>query len=276
LLSDDPWEKLISEQEFREAIQEYGYYQCPLSFPEYKKKYQLTLKRQTPAYLSIDFWSNRSKTLRDKKLYVIRTGKGRFVIFSEDRFAKPYLDLRIDRTKAFTVKDVQGYKHLKAAFRDNYQEDVNLEHLRMLGIYDQLVSEVCGTDNYLIGPRGGRNSKLKICLNDKEHLSRPAVFDYHGQEELDYTIWTEDSVLVFEAKQTQSSSGGLDIGWHKLAYPCHRFKNYENLNIIPIYYLRRGSIVYLFVFHRMQFHNEGLLLNDTRQFTPIVTFRIDL
>lgn len=43
-------------------------------------------------------------------------------------------------------------------------------------------------------------------------------FDYNGQEDLDYTIWTEDSVLVFEA--VISSSGGLDIGWHKLAFPC--------------------------------------------------------
>jgi hypothetical protein len=50
--------------------------------------------------------------------------------------------------------------------------------------------------------------------------NEPVFFDYSGQEDLDYTIWTEDSVLVFEAKQFISSSGGLDIGWHKLAFPC--------------------------------------------------------
>jgi hypothetical protein len=32
------------------------------------------------------------------KLYVLRIGKGRFVIFSEERFPKPYLELRKDDT----------------------------------------------------------------------------------------------------------------------------------------------------------------------------------
>jgi len=75
LLSDDPWEKLLLEQEFRDAINENGYFQYPISFPYYKKKYKLTLNRQTPSYLSIDFWSGQSGTLRNEKLYVIRTGK---------------------------------------------------------------------------------------------------------------------------------------------------------------------------------------------------------
>jgi hypothetical protein len=56
------------------------------------------LKSRAPAYLSIDFWSGQSKELIKNKLYVLRRGKGRFVIFSDERFPKPYLELRKDDT----------------------------------------------------------------------------------------------------------------------------------------------------------------------------------
>ena len=100
-------------------------------------------------------------------------------------------------------------------------------------------------------------------------------FDYNGHEDLDYTIWTEDSVLVFEAKQFISASGGLDIGWHKLAFPCYRFYDYKGLNIIPIYYLRQQHSIYLFVFPRMEFYNGGILVNDITKYTPTKVLRID-
>ena len=56
------------------------------------------MKSRAPAYLSIDFWSGQSKELIKNKLYVPSRGKGRFVIFSEKRFTKPYLELQIDET----------------------------------------------------------------------------------------------------------------------------------------------------------------------------------
>ncbi len=40
----------------------------------------------TPSYLSIDFYSRQPKELRDRNCYVIRTGKGNFAIFEENRF----------------------------------------------------------------------------------------------------------------------------------------------------------------------------------------------
>jgi hypothetical protein len=80
---------------------------------------------------------------------------------------------------------------------------------------------------------------------------------------------------VFEAKQFQNQYG-FDIGWHKLAYPVLRFKDYEGLDIIQIYHLRIKDTIYLFVFNKVKFYNDTLLLNDMKNFTPSMTFRIDL
>jgi len=56
---------------------------------------------------------------------------GRFVIFSEERFTKPYLELRKDDT----VIDIdfelpENYDYLRKAFKNHYQEATNLEYLR--------------------------------------------------------------------------------------------------------------------------------------------------
>jgi hypothetical protein len=279
LASDNPWQKLIGEPEFRNAIDNKGYYESNLSFQPFVKKYELTLKSRPPAYLSIDFWSGQSKVLTKNKLYVLRTGKGRFVIFSEERFPKPYLELRRDDS----VTDIdfelpENYEHLRKAFRNHYQEATNLEYLRFIGVYDKLIEELFEKSNrhYFIGPRGNRNSDFRLYLIDKMKPNEPVLFEYSGQEDLDYTIWTEDSVLVFEAKQFISSSGGLDIGWHKLAFPCYRFYDFEGLNIIPIYYLRQQHSIYLFIFSRMEFYNGGVLLNDISKYTPVKVFRINV
>jgi hypothetical protein len=44
------------------------------------------------------------------------------------------------------------------------------------------------------------------------------IITYKGQAELDYTLWTRDSVLLLEAKQVKKGDPKyhLDIGWHKL------------------------------------------------------------
>jgi len=81
-------------------------------------------------------------------------------------------------------------------------------------------------------------------------------------------------VLVFEAKQTKS--GGLDIGWHKLALPCYRFRNLEGLNVIPVYFLRRGDVVNLFVFNPMDLQKDGIVVNDDNRFNQYSVFRVNL
>jgi hypothetical protein len=273
---DEPWQKLLEENEFWQTIDNSGYYESPYpSFESYKKRYGLNLNNKAPFYLSIDFWSSQPKTLTSKRLYVMRTGRGRFVILSLDRFAKPYLELIVDNAKQIAPSPVARFDHLKRSFREHYQEDTNLEQLRMLGVYDEIVSRVGGTDKYLIGPRGNRASSFKMLMRDKER-TEPVGFGYEGQEELDYTIWTDDVVFVFEAKQQQSSVGGLDIGWHKLALPSYRFSKYEGLNIVPVYYLRRNHVVYLFVFPKLHFRNDAVVMNDTRQQVPQWIFRVDI
>lgn len=93
---------------------------------------------------------------------------------------------------------------------------------------------------------------------------------------MDYTIWTEDVVLVFEAKQNKSNSGGLDVGWHKLAFTSQRFLKIENLSVIPVYYLRQNNIIYLFVFPKMTSFRDGIILNDESQFSKYETFKVVL
>jgi hypothetical protein len=91
--SDDPWQKLANESGFLNEIEKEGCYQSPIPFELFKRKYGLQLRLKTPSYLSIDFWSKQSKTLTERGLYVMRTGRGNFVILDDRRFPKPYLQL---------------------------------------------------------------------------------------------------------------------------------------------------------------------------------------
>ncbi|MGB8036415.1 MAG: hypothetical protein WCF03_21570 [Nitrososphaeraceae archaeon] len=149
MAADNPWQKLIEEQEFQDAIHKNGYYQSNLSFQPFVRKYQLTLKNRAPAYLSIDFWSGQSHVLTKNKLYVIRIGKG-----------------RVELQKNGTTIDL--------------------------------------------------------------HFTIPENYELVG------------------------------------------------LNIVPIYYLRQRNFVYLFIFPKMDFYNDGILLNDVTKFTPTKIFRINV
>ena len=63
----------------------------------------MKLSGPTPGYLSIDFYSRQPKELRDRNCYVIRTGKGNFVIFDENRFG--FFEVRILGTVGREVKE---------------------------------------------------------------------------------------------------------------------------------------------------------------------------
>lgn len=90
-----------------------------------------------------------------------------------------------------------------------------MEYFRFIALYDQLVEHLFNTSNtYFIGARGNRNSSFRICITDKSRPIEPIYFGYNGREELDYSIWTKDSVLAFESKQFRTSSLlGLGFGW---------------------------------------------------------------
>ncbi|ALK05552.1 hypothetical protein SAMN02910340_01934 [Methanosarcina thermophila] len=59
----------------------------------------------------------QSKELRDKNYFVIRTGKGNFVIFDENRFEKPYLDLDLSRAEELDYEIPENFGHLEDALR---------------------------------------------------------------------------------------------------------------------------------------------------------------
>jgi len=276
LKSDDPWEKLIEDNEFKKSIDTNGYFHWRSSFQDYIKKYNLNLRGNAPDYLSINFWSEQPKTLTNNGFYVIRLGAGSFSIFKEDRFRKPYLDLKIDNVKEILIKKITSHIHLQDAFNEHYNEDANLEHLRILGVYEEILDQTCGTNDYRVGPRGSKKSVFKIYFKDQLNPENPVSFDYEGQEELDYTIWTEKEVLVFEAKQNKNNLGGLDVGWHKLAFTSQRFLRIEGLSVIPVYYLRQNDLIYLFVFPKMSSFRDGIVLNDENQFSTYKTFKVVL
>lgn len=274
--SDNAWEKLIVDNEFKKSIDDNGYFHWKSSFQDYIKKYDLNLRGNAPDYLSINFWSEQPSILVNNGFYVIRLGAGSFAIFKEERFRKPYLDLKIDNAKDIPIKQISSHSHLQDAFNEHYNEDANLEHLRILGVYEEILDQICGTKDYRVGPRGSKKSIFKIYFKDQLNQDNPISFDYEGQEELDYSIWTEKEVLVFEAKQNKSNSGGLDVGWHKLAFTSQRFLKIEDLSVIPVYYLRQNQIIYLFVFPKMPSFRDGIILNDESQFGKYKSFKVVL
>ncbi len=273
----DSWDQvlntLVNEQDFKNQINSLGFFLSDKPFKEFSKRYNFTPDQNTANYLSIDFWSYQSPILREKNLYVLRTGSGNFMILDETQFAKPYLDLNTAKyTKLKPIYD-EEFSDLLNAFMTR-QENAGLEQLNILGVYDSLVKELLGNVKWYVGPRGNKRSQFKVYANKKGNDIQP-IYDFDGQEELDYTIWTKDHILLFEAKSL-SQNKGLDIGWHKIAYPASRFRKYEKYKIIPIYFLKWNNVIHLFVFPIFKFHNDGIMINDPESIIPTSVFRIDL
>ena len=130
---------------------------------------------------------------------------------------------------------------------------------------------------YYVGIRGNTTIVFDIFFQ-KTNSEKEKIRTYRGQVELDYTIWTKNSVFLFEAKQVKQGSLEyyLDIGWHKFAYAGVRFLNYQNLAVYPVYFLRLKNTVFLFVFPRLCFYEKGIILNDNKQMTPEKVFSISL
>ncbi len=278
----DPWEQIVKREDFQKSIRDKGYY-GPYSFQSTLRELGLNVKGRTASWISLDFWSKQPEALKKANCYVIRIGQygtktmeGRFIIFSMDQFDSSYLDLEpsLHEAKELPIKEPDDFEYLKDAFLQNIKEDAAIEQLRFLGVYDELIKELFNVERYHIGPRGNRRSQFPVFFKRNGRSEPEKIFDYNGQEELDYTIWSENAVLVFEAK-LERGKGGLDIGWHKLAYPLPRFRNYRNLKVIPVYFLRKPEEVLLFVFDQFKFHENGIILNDKQQFKPKV-FRVVL
>ena len=276
---EDLLQKTINTAKFLSEINAKGFWKCDDSVIKYAKKNGVKLDSNAPNYVSLDFWSKQSKILKDNDYYILRSGGGTFVILDKKQFPNAYLDLSISDYTEMETKEDPEFPELYKAFRKesgdkSKQENSALEHPRALGCYDLLIKELFGNVRWYVGPRGGKTSKFKV-YGKKSNGETTFLFDYSGQEELDYTIWTKDSILLFEAKVMMDGEG-LDIGWHKMAYPAARFSKINNYTIKPIYFLRCKNIIHLFVFPKFQFHNDGIVINDKKNQIPEKIFRIDL
>lgn len=269
------WLPFLNDPKFLKELSTQGH-STERNFSEYKSRHKLKLPGSTPNYLSIDFYSMQSKELRDKNCFVIRTGKGNFVIFDENRFEKPYLDLDLSRAEELDYEIPENFGHLEDAFKENLIENSSIEHLWFLGVFKQIISRISSENEYYIGPRGGKRSAFDVYFKDKRTQEIIKVFRYEGMEDLDYSIFTENCIYFFEGKNFLDGRGGLDLGWHKVIFPASRFRKYLNNRLIPGYFLKLGTVVYFAVFPDFQFYNGGIILNDEKQFTPQHIFKIDL
>ena len=270
---DDMLGELIDEPEFKSSINEKGFFKSSTKFREFVKKYNFEPIQNTAQYLSINFWSQQSNKLRKNGYYLLRTGGGKFAILDQEKFPRPYLDLDIKNSMKLDFEIDSDFRECVEAF-DKGKENPGLEHLNVTGVYNSLIRELLGDEKWHIGPRGQKSSQFKV-FGETTQEDIVELYDYDGLEELDYTIWTKDHILLFEAKAVKTNSG-LDMGWHKICYPASRFKKYTNHKIIPIYLLKWENITHLFVFPIFNFHDsKGVIINDKKQMKPEKIFRID-
>jgi hypothetical protein len=175
------------------------------------------------------------------------------------------------------IDQPNGFDQLKSAFKENILENTALEQPRFNGVYDKMIKTVVGvSEQYYVRIRG--NTTKTFDLYFKREDSDKKIRTYNGQAELDYTLWTRDSVFLFEAKKASDEviSKYLDIGWHKFAFAAVRFLKYSGLKIFPVYFLRGDTKLFLFVFPQFKFHENGVILNDTKQMTPNFSFLVHL
>lgn len=215
---------------------------------------------------------------------MIRLGQGRFGIFSDKVFPKPYAELTIQNVENLKVDDFISLPHFTDAFslmmRESSAENSILELLRFGGVYDAFVEKFSKSKRYIVGPRGRIWPRFNLYMEQRNQ--ELVSFKYYGQTELDYSLWAEDRIFIIEAKSDPVS--GLDIGWHKMAFPAQyysRIAREHGIEIVPGYLLRNYSevenTVYLFVFPPFESYNEdGLILNEQSAIVPESVVRVDL
>lgn len=277
------WEDVV--EVIRPRIEDKGYFFWEKSFQDFKNECGIRAPQRAPMYLSLDFWSQQRPELTQNNWYVIRFEQGNFGIFSTEHFPKPYLELDYWDAEEIECELKQSCEHLKRAFKRldwnlSSAENTLLELARFYGFYEFLAEIYDGVRDYHIGPRGGMTQRFDV-LFIKRNNDSMVKFEYDGQVELDYSVWTEKRVFVIEAKSY--TRGGLDIGWHKLAYHSQRFFGQieeDGLIINPIYFLRTiidgVNVILLFMFDNMSFKNGGVVLNDSSKWNQERVFKINL
>ncbi len=267
--------KLITSNFFLESISKNGFYLSPEynSFIEYaKNEWNISTDGKPTQFLSIDFWKKQSPILIKKGYFLIRTGEGSFAILQENKFPRSYLELKLDDVQTIKSEVPTGYENLKKAFSENILENSALEEIRFNKTLEKIILDVTGENEFFIGPRGNTTRAFDIYFK-KNDGSIVKIKQFIGQAELDYTVWTKKSVLLFEAKKSDKDTP-LDIGWHKFAFSAARFLDYKDLQIFPIYFIRLKDSLLFFVFPKFNFHNNGIILNEKNQMIPKKIFKI--
>lgn len=267
---DELLEKLILTDTFNSQISTQGYYVNEMSYQDMIKKYNFPSNEGAANFLQVHFFSRQSKILRKNGFYLVLGGKGNFTIFEEQTFPRPYLDLDVKNVVELHG-ELSEYPELIDAFKAR-QENAGLEQLNALDGYDKLISELFGKTEWKIGPRGIQGSTFPVFFKDRNDQIKK-IFDFNGRNDLDYSLWTKNHILAIEAKSTNVKKG-LDVAWHKITYPLMRFIKYNNYKIKPVYFLRWGEIIHIFVFPNFHSHNHGIILNDKNMFKPEKIFKI--
>jgi hypothetical protein len=152
-------EKILDSDDFKLQIQDKGFYLSPdrRTFREYTDKdWGIISTTNTANFLSKDFWHYQSSTLTSRGFYLIRTGKGSFAIFDENKFPRPYLNLSIgNNIMDLVIDEPDGFDQLKSAFKENILENTALEQPRFNGVYEKMLKRVIGvSQQYYVGIRG--------------------------------------------------------------------------------------------------------------------------
>ena len=284
---DDPtinefWNKFIDRPDFKNKIQEKGYYNSvePYGKNLYKELgFTLSdekLKSIKPQNdINKDFWHKQPESLTDNNFYVVRTGQGKFVIISKDHYGTCYLDL--DDQKPDTELPLKPAEpplvNLETLLSKLNNEKTIIPKMKYYGILSQITDELGLGRKYYGGPLGNNPTSIPIYLKKKNSTQYERI-ETKGQVETDFTIFCKDTLVLIELKNGKHP----DLGWHKLAYAAMGFeKNRSNYKkIIPMYVFQDKNDLYIYAFEKFDFYKDGIELNNSDHMKPTKSFKTTL
>jgi len=177
--------KNLDSNNFQTKIKQDGYFQSPRefrNFREYTSKVWNTVSTtNTAQFLSKDVWYQQPSVLTEKGYYLIRTDERSFVIFDENVFPSPYLDLKIENPEYLYTLEPYGYEHLKKAFGENIIENTALEQLRFNGVYEKIINDISGEkQQYYVGIRGNTTRTFNVYFKKKNENEPILIYQYKG------------------------------------------------------------------------------------------------
>jgi hypothetical protein len=79
---------------------------------------------------------------------------------------------------------------------------------------------------YYVGIRGNTTRTFNVYFYRNDTNEKILIYQYRGQADVDYSLWTDNAVFLFEAKKKEigkNIESSINIGWDKFAYGCARF-----------------------------------------------------